>query len=449
MWGIVSDGNFRLQAESEFSGRKMTHSIPGLGALSLEKGAPLEIAPAGKRTSSTIFENIPLPVAVILKPVLERNSRWMRRFISLSTIDVAPHGKTTMVPEIFKMQIADGAWAITLSTLQQVRAARRFGINRIFFANILVDAAEIKAIFSELDRDPLFEFYCLVDSKESVAILASCFETNRWRRPIYALVELGYSGGRTGCRTAREALDIARLTSRAGSGVRLVGVEGFEGLISAPTMAGRDVGVSLFVGELVALALKISEEGLFDRPDFILSAGGSGFIDIVVSGLRRVREAAPVCRILIRSGCYISFDSGQYTALFERMAERRSAGFVDIELPEAALEVWGRVLSRPEPHRAIVGVGKRDLGHDVDMPRAIKWLRSSQSDQPMEFVGQCRVVELNDQHAHLEINHNVDLRFGDMVGFGVSHPCTTFDKWRQIQVVDDRYRVIETYLTYF
>ncbi len=419
---------------------------PSLGELSLDKGVLPDAGVAGG--GAGVFETIPLPVAVIRKPVLERNSRWMREFIRHSGIDIAPHGKTTMIPQIFQMQIADGAWALTLSTLQQVRTARRFGVQRIVLANILVDPKEIAAIFAELDRDPGFEFYCLVDSPEAVELLAGTFDAARWSRPIGVLVELGFPGGRTGCRTLDAALAVARLAA-ARPGVTLAGVEAFEGLIGGATPEDQDREIGRFVDDLARLALAIHDEGLFDRPDFILSAGGSGFIDLVVSGLSRVHQSAPECRILIRSGCYISFDSGLYKGLFARMAKRGSPGFVDVDLPEAALEVWARVLSRPEPGRIIVGAGKRDLGNDMDMPRVIKWLRPGLHDQPVEFAGQCRVVALNDQHAHLEVAPEVDLRFADMVGFGISHPCTTFDKWRCLQLVDERYRAVETYRTYF
>ena len=38
---------------------------------------------------------------------------------------------------------------------------------------------------------------------------------------------------------------------------------------------------------------------------------------------------------------------------------------------------------------------------------------------------------------------------GDLVGFGISHPCTAFDKWRVIPVVDDELRVTGAVRTFF
>ena len=41
------------------------------------------------------------------------------------------------------------------------------------------------------------------------------------------------------------------------------------------------------------------------------------------------------------------------------------------------------------------------------------------------------------------------LAVGDVVLLGISHPCTTFDKWRVLFTVDDRYRVLGAVRTFF
>ena len=419
----------------------------GLGALALDKGVPVAQTP---EAGANLFTHVPMPAAAILKPVLERNSRWMRDLLRVSGVSLAPHGKTTMIPEIFHMQIADGAWGITLSTLHQVRTARRFGIDRIFLANILADPAEIRAIYEELEQQPDFDFYCLIDSAEALQALAAAFPKRERSRPINVLVELGFVGGRTGLRTVEAAMKLARAASQAGPALRLVGVEAFEGLIKGRTEDERDRTADRFVAGLSELAIAAHKERLFAIPDFIVSAGGTNFIDLVVAQLSEVRKAAPQCRLLIRSGCYIAFDSGLYKMAFARMASRGSPGFASADLPKSALEIWARVLSRPEPGRLIVGAGKRDMGNDMEMPHLVKWLRPSlHGGAPAPFDEEARVVELNDQHAHVEIAESNPVAFGDFVAFGVSHPCTTFDKWRRMQLVNGDYSVAATWSTYF
>lgn len=50
-------------------------------------------------------------------------------------------------------------------------------------------------------------------------------------------------------------------------------------------------------------------------------------------------------------------------------------------------------------------------------------------------LAHARVDAVNDQHAFLHTSTPVHV--GDRVVLGLSHPCTMFDKWRLIPVVDD------------
>ena len=127
------------------------------------------------------------------------------------------------------------------------------------------------------------------------------------------------------------------------------------------------------------------------------------------------------------------------------MGETPRTGHDERLLP--AIEVWGVVLSRPEPTRAVVGIGKRDASTDGLLPNVKKIRRRGSTD--IETGSGTRVVEIHDQHAFLDIDPDDPLAVGDLVGFGISHPCTTFDKWRTIPIVDDDYRVVEIADTLF
>jgi D-serine dehydratase len=105
------------------------------------------------------------------------------------------------------------------------------------------------------------------------------------------------------------------------------------------------------------------------------------------------------------------------------------------------------VLSRPEPTRALVGLGKRDTGPEALLPLAKK-VRRRGSDT-VESIEPVRVTAMNDQHAYLDLDPSDPLAVGDLIGFGISHPCTTFDKWRTMVIVDDDYVVREVIDTYF
>ncbi len=119
----------------------------------------------------------------------------MRRFLSLSGAVIAPHGKTTASPQLFQRQLDDGAWAITVATVQQLQVCREHGIQRIVFANQLVGKPEIRYVLDELHRDPAFDFYCLVDSIEGVRMLCEAARQHPLQRPFNYSWKVGTRAG--------------------------------------------------------------------------------------------------------------------------------------------------------------------------------------------------------------------------------------------------------------
>jgi D-serine dehydratase len=372
----------------------------------------------------------------------------MQRFLALSGAKFAPHGKTTMAPQLFAMQIRDGAWGITLATVQQVQVARRFGCSRLLLANELIDPRGIEFVLDELKRDPAFEFLCLVDSVAGVELLAGKVKEHGLSRPLEVLLEGGIAGGRAGCRTPSEGLEVARAVKRHSPYLALRGIEGFEGIISEPTPAQSSAKVREFLGFLLEIARRCEEERLFADGRVIVSAGGSEFFDLVAdilprSGLRREVD------VVIRSGCYLTHDSDLFVELHNRLLERTPAAKEIGPPPKAALEVWSHVLSRPEPTRVILGLGKRDASHDSRLPLPILWYRRGLHSAPQPVPPGYSTFKLHDQHALLNVPENSPLQIGDLVACGISHPCTTFDKWRLLLLVDDAYNITGGIHTFF
>jgi D-serine dehydratase len=60
---------------------------------------------------------------------------------------------------------------------------------------------------------------------------------------------------------------------------------------------------------------------------------------------------------------------------------------------------------------------------------------------PVALPADAQLVKMNDQHAYLRFPETFELAVGDLVGCGISHPCTTFDKWQLLLCVDDGYDV--------
>jgi D-serine dehydratase len=386
-----------------------------------------------------------MPAAVLKRSSIERNRAWMRKFLALTGAKLAPHGKTTLAPDLFRQQMEDGAWAITAATAHHARLYRQFGISRIFLANQLVGSANIRWVIEELKRDPEFDFYCLADSAANVAQLAESHAKHGGTRPLKVLVEAGRIGGRCGVRSVEEGLTVARVVAAHPAHLSLVGIETFEG-ISQAAPNGVELA-QIMLDNAVALARACAAEHLFGTQKILLSAGGSAFFDLAAKMLR-IAELAARSEVILRSGCYITHDDGLYGRLYETLRKRMPD--VDGFGPplEGALQVWAHVQSMPEPGRMVCAFGRRDVGSESNLPKPLWWARRGDSAArriPADFA----VTDLFDQHAILATPNAHNLQIGDMVGFGVSHPCTTFDKWRALLVVDDGYVVRDVVRTYF
>lgn len=402
--------------------------------------ADMTVADIGRQGWSLLDGDVPLPVAVLREERLRSNSAWMRAFAERNGLLIAPHGKTTMAPELFRLQLADGAWAITVATVQQLMVARRFRVKRVLLANQPIGRVAVDACFAALADDPDFELYCLVDSLAGVAGLAAGAARAQISQPLKVLVEIGIRGGRTGARTPAQALAAARAVAAA-PGLALSGVEAFEGIL--PDAAAVHDFLATFVDSLQA----INGERLFADGPVVISAGGSAFFDRVATAFKAIEFDRPLHRVL-RSGCYLTHDAVAYDKAFNRVVAESGELLPQGRL-EPALEVWSYVQSRPEPGLAILTAGRRDVGHDAGLPLPTLWHRPGQAGAPEPLAGGHRVTGLNDQHAYLALPATSPLEVGDMVALAISHPCTTFDKWRLIMLVDEDYRVTGAVSTYF
>ncbi|ANY18634.1 D-threonine aldolase [Tsuneonella dongtanensis] len=414
------------------------------------KGMPpghpaVALSQLGKKEWSITAGDLPFPVAVLKQSAIATNREWMRQFLTESGALIAPHGKTTMSPQLFAMQLDDGAWGLTAATANQIAVYRKFGINRILMANQLVGRANIAFIANELVRDENFEFYTLVDSVAAAEMLANGAQAAGLERGFNVLIEIGARGARTGVRSVEEGLTLAKSLQRLAPHVRLCGVECYEGVFPTATPAERvQLSAKLFAN-MMMLADAIEVENLFAPGDILITAGGTEFFDLAARTMARSTNRRRTC--IIRSGCYLTHDDLAYEHAFQRMLQRTPELERITPRLQPALEVWTCVQSRPEPNLALLTAGKRDVSFDFDLPMAKWW--SSGGAQPERLGKDYECFRLNDQHIFLRIPDDSQLSVGDYVGLGVSHVCTTFDKWSLIYLVDDEYDVTGAIRTYF
>jgi D-serine dehydratase len=404
-------------------------------------GPPVPISSVRERGWNVLEGDFMLPVMLLKESALRHNVDAMAAVCESSGFSLSPHAKTSMAPQLVQMQLGAGAWAITAATMWQVRLWRAFGAGRIILANELVEPVSIRWLAAEQEHDPDFDFYCLVDSVPAVRLLESSLRGSETKLKV--LLELGFAGGRTGCRTPEQAHEVAQAVTGS-SQLVLTGVEAFEGVIHADGgLDGTLKAVDAFLARMRALIVDLDSRHLFNNTrEVVVTAGGSVFPDRVIAGLGHPWNLSRPVRTVLRSGCYITHDAAHY---------KESSPFGS-RLPgtdplQEAMEVWGAVLSLPEPGLALLGFGKRDISYDLELPvpRLIKRGR-----EPLrKFEQKAEIFNTNDQHAYLRLGRPENLKIGDLVGCGISHPCTAFDKWRLLPLVDDSYRVIDAILTYF
>ncbi|WP_165367903.1 alanine racemase [Phytoactinopolyspora endophytica] len=398
-----------------------------------------------------VHEDFSTPVALLKERALAHNLNRMREYCAEHGVHIAPHGKTTMSPELIRLQLEHGAWGMTAATAWQARAMLAFGARRVLIANECIDPVGLRWIAAHMRDHPQVEVLCLVDSTAAVeqmrAVLrevhgsAAGDTSSPPVRPMPVLVEIGVAGGRAGARDVVAAVDVGRAVSAAPE-LELAGVAGFEGVIGGQRVREVVEPVRQFLGTIRSVGEELMAAGAFrDTHPVILSAGGSAFFDQVVDVFTegRDRYARPV-DVVIRSGCYVTHDHVTY---------RAASPFAGDEERDfrPAIEVWARVISTPEPGLAIIDAGKRDISTDGQMPVVLGRLR----DTEFRPVDEVAVDRFNDQHGYLATAASAAsvLEVGDRVALGISHPCTTFDKWRVMPVVDDDYTVTAAFRTTF
>lgn len=378
------------------------------------------------------------PVLTLDAGALAHNTTLMADRCAAAGLLLAPHGKTTMAPQLWRDQLDAGAWGITLATPWQVQVGRAFGVGRIVLANAPLDPVGLAWIAGELARDPGFEFFCWADSVATVAAMARILAACPAGPPIRVLVELGGPQGRTGARTLAEAHAVAAAITRADR-LTLAGVGGYEGVLAPDRGTEKLAVVRAYLRDLARLHRELA--ATYPGPALV-SAGGSAFPDLVAEVLGEL--VGPGTSVVLRSGAYLAHDDGFYAGISPLVPPALEPGL------RPAIHAWSRVLSRPEPELALLDVGRRDVPYDLGLPVPQRVDGGSGVLPPGAAV-----TALNDQHAYLRLPGATaaDPPVGGLVRLGISHPCTAFDKWRLIPVVDSADvagpRVVDLVQTFF
>lgn len=353
------------------------------------------------------------PVVTLDDAAIDHNTAVMAAWARHHGLALAPHGKTTMAPALWRRLLDAGAWGITLATGWQAQVAHAHGIPRVQLAAPLLDAGAWRWLRDA--RAGGFELVCWADSSEAVARM-SAQATSAASPPVPVLVELGGQGGRTGARSIAAAREVAEAIAAA-PGLTLAGVAGYEGALAHDRSSVSLAAVDAYLGRLAELSDAVRPLVGWGAPP-LLSAGGSAYPDRIAAVLSGRSET-----VVLRAGAYQIHDDGFYAGISPLRADLRSA-----------MHAWARVLSTPEPGLALLDAGRRDVSFDEGLPR----LQAVHPEGAPRRDADAPVRALNDQHAfQAQPVDGPPLVVGDVVRLGLSHPCTVLDKWRRLPLVAD------------
>ncbi|HEJ7644432.1 amino acid deaminase [Klebsiella oxytoca] len=385
--------------------------------------------------ANLLAEEVCLPAALLKKTALENNIAWMQRYADARGVSLAPHGKTTMTPWIFQAQQRAGAWGIGVGSAWQASAAMASGVERVLMVNQLVGRANMQAVSRLKAHYRTAEFICCIDSLANARALSTFFDERR--QTLDVLIELGVAGGRCGCRSVEDALALAQAAAEL-PGLRLRGLELYEGVLHGDDPQPQ---VEALLRQAADLACRM--EHLVEG-EFVLTGAGTVWYDVVCNIWLAAKKPAR-CRIVIRPGCYITHDRGIYDIAQKALVARDPIACDLSGDLTSALELMAMVQSVPEADRAVVNFGKRDCAFDAGLPQPVARYRNGAqlSAEGIESVG------IMDQHCMLRLAPGSDMQVGDILVFGTSHPCLTFDKWKTLLLVDEQYNVLEELDTLF
>lgn len=384
---------------------------------------------------------LPLPVLALSSSAVDHNLATMARWCVEHRCLLAPHGKTTMIPELFRRQLAAGAWGITAATVRQAAVAVAAGASRVIIANEILDPVEL-ALLNELRETTEATFFVFVDSSVGLGRLAATASGSSPQ--VGVLVEIGASGGRTGVRSEEDALALLR-EAAASPNLRVAGISGFEGVLPTERDPGpvrnspitAEAEMRSYVEGVATIVERAQLEGIL-TPQSIVTAGGSMAFDLIASVLGPLTTT-----LVLRSGCYVTHDHGIYARSSPLRAdpEAPGSGFTP------ALQLWAHITSVPEPGLAIAGFGRRDANEDAGPP--VPLFEVSGPGLRRSVTG-WHIDRMWDQHSRLRADVDATaLTVGDTVIFGISHPCTAFDKWKVIMETDASDGVIAALETWF
>ena len=412
---------------------------PGTDGLSIDEVGRQDWHPAGGVMS--------LPVLTVDEAGFAHNAAQMMRYAAQHGATVAPHAKTPMAPSLAARLVEAGAWGTTVADIRQAAVMLRAGLRRLVLANEVGGRGGARRLAALCRAWPDVELYVFVDSTAALDALSQAWAAGGLQ-PLHVLVETG--AARAGVRDIDAATVLLEAAKRAPH-IILAGVATYEGAAARPTLERSLIAIDGLLDMTAELFARARALVGASRP-MLLTAGGSAFFDRAVAKLAPLVAEDGAATLVLRSGALFFNDHGLYERALGAIDARSGFTLDGAAVPMArtfrpVLRVWAEVLARPDSGQAICGMGMRDVSFDQGLPRPLQVYRDGQA---LPHGGpQLSTTKLNDQHASLDVPPEADLRVGDVIAFGISHPCTCLHLYRVVFTVDADGRVMAAHITFF
>ncbi|RWX81626.1 amino acid deaminase [Neorhizobium lilium] len=397
---------------------------------------PLPLADIAARGWKPYDGEMSLPLISLDRAAFAANTDLMMRYVKAHNIEIAPHAKTPMSTDLAKSLVAAGAWGTTVADIRQASVMLKAGLKRLILANEIGGPAAARRLAALLARHPEAEISIFVDSPELVAALASAWKGRTDLPVLGLLVETGAARAGARSKAAAEAILDAVLAVETET-FGLAGIASYEGAAATTDPAETATRIANLM-QLTADFYAAVRARVGVERKLLVTAGGSVFFDMVVKALKPILDGDANAQLVLRSGAIFFHDHGVYERGLSGLDARHGleiAGVVESASKgfKPALRLWAEVLSRPEPGTAICGMGLRDVAMDQGLPRPLALYREGRS---LRSIGAVTVTRLNDQHAFVDLAGDEAVRIGDVIEFGISHPCTCLDRYAVLYGLD-------------
>ncbi len=426
---------------------KINSTIKGIPFLKSKKVKKLKF-----EKLNIIKENVQFPILSIDKENLLNNIKIMDNFAKENNALLAPHCKTFMSPQLINHYLKK-TWGVTISNNQQLSSIINLNIKNIIYGNLITNESNLIQYLNIINKyKNISNIYYCVDSLFGLNLLIKLIKKNKYKFKIKILIELGFKNGRCGIRNLKNFREILKKLKNSPKNIIVNGLFFYEGAIN-----NKQIGtVSKKIKNIIKFTHQCHDElinnNIYKDKENIITAGGSEYFDLVSTYFNEYNfKNNP--KLVLRPGSFVAYGHGHYEKKINYLRKRNLTGKLSKKnniFFEPSLLLWSHVISINDNGIAIINFGKRDVSFDLGNPVALNIYRNNKKLKEIKNISNnLKVFKLNDQHAFLKFNKNVKLNIGDLISFGVSHPCITFDKWRYFYIIDKKFNIIDTFKTFF